>query len=486
MQWQAVAKSVIGTKHIKSETPCQDYSKYKIVDQGQVIVGAVSDGMGSAKHSEKGSRLAVETTIKYLINQQNWKYKLDENAWKESFKNLLREVRNQLNKYAINHQLDINELDCTLITFVATRKFIAAMQVGDGLIVVRANDQDYELLFQPNKGEYQNVPTSVTSAAAISEMLYCVKYKGYDFICAATDGIENLALDKKTPKWKPFDNFFKMGLEPSIFSSQSLQDKEIDVEDFLNSQKMNKNTDDDKTLLLCAYSDFIGSREFPEEDITPNPQPDPISDEEDDIKPSPNPNHQDEDIKNFINCIKGEITSIPEAEGIKPIINISKGSLEIIFKSSRPLQYFETLVQKIREREIVTDQKYIKSLHKVTVYDLELEGYIRKKATIPISGISSESIIYIVGGVLILSLIAGIVFSFNQFKSNVNQPPNPENSPPNTQPSTSSQEETNPKPKNSASPVNTPSNSPENKEQKPQNTPSPKNTTSPNTSRLRS
>ncbi|WP_353931726.1 protein phosphatase 2C domain-containing protein [Okeanomitos corallinicola TIOX110] len=486
MQWQAVAKSVIGTKHIKSETPCQDYSSYKIVDQGQVIVGAVSDGMGSAKHSEKGSRLAVETTIKYLINQQNWKYKLDENSWKESFKKLLIEVRNQLDNHAKKYQFNINELDCTLITFVATPKFIAAMQVGDGLIVVRANDQDYELLFQPDKGQYANETTPVTDTAAIREMRFCLKNKGYDFICAATDGIENLALDKKTPKWKPFDNFFKMGLEPSIFSNQSLQDKEIDVEDFLNSKKMNQNTDDDKTLLLCAYSNFLEAREFPDRDTIPNPQPDPISDEEDDITPSPNPNNQDEDIKHFINFIKAELTSIPEAEGIKPIINISKGSLEIIFKSSRPLQYFETLVQKIQEREIVTDKKYIKSLQEVTVYDQEMDGYIRKKARITISAISSDSIIYIVGGVLILSLIAGIVFSFNQFKSNEKPPSNPKTSPPNTQPSTSSKEETNPKPKNSSSPLTTPYNSPENKEQKLQNTPSPKNTTTPTTSRLRS
>ncbi|MDM3860207.1 MAG: PP2C family serine/threonine-protein phosphatase [Aphanizomenon gracile PMC644.10] len=290
MKWQAVAKSVIGTKHIKSETPCQDHSDYKILEKEQVILGAVSDGMGSAKLSQIGSKLAVETTLDYLKKEAIWKYQIDKNAWEEKFKSLLIEVRTALDIHANENKLNIRDYACTLIAFVATPKWLVAMQVGDGLIVVRADNQDYELLFQPDKGEFANETTPVTSSSAIGEMRFCIKEKCYDFICAATDGIENLALDKKTRIWKPFDSFFNKGLEQSIFSNSSLQDKERGIEDFLNNETLNKRTDDDKTLLLCAYGSFVEERKLHYGDNKPSSEEITNFNDLGFIQPSPNPN----------------------------------------------------------------------------------------------------------------------------------------------------------------------------------------------------
>jgi hypothetical protein len=353
MKWQAVAKSVIGTKHIKSETPCQDYSDYKIIDKESVIIGAVSDGMGSAKFSQIGSKLAVETTLNYLQNEANWRYKIDGNAWKEHFKKLLIEVRTKLDIYAKNHELNIHDLACTLIAFVATPKWLVAMQIGDGLIVVGANNEDYELLFQPDKGEFANETTPVTSSTAVREMLFCVKSKAYDFICAATDGIEHLALDKKTQKWTPYNKFFQ-GLEKSIFSPNTLQHKEKEVDDFLNDENLNKRTDDDKTLLLCAYSDFVEERKLYYGDKKPYSHPTP---NHDDIKPYSHLNQPDEQLKQFIDSLKGEIATIPEAEDIPPSVNLRRSCLEVIFKSSEPIKHFKYLVKEIRA--IIIAQKTI-------------------------------------------------------------------------------------------------------------------------------
>ncbi|MEI3652147.1 MAG: PP2C family serine/threonine-protein phosphatase [Dolichospermum lemmermannii FEM_B0920] len=417
MKWQAVAKSVIGTKHIKSETPCQDYSEYKILEKEQVILGAVSDGMGSAKFSQIGSKLAVETTLNYLQKETNWKYKADENAWKEHFKNLLIEVRRKLDIHANDNELNIRDYACTLIAFVATPKCLFAMQVGDGLIVVRADNQDYELLFQPDKGEFANETTPVTSSTAVGEMRFCIKEKCYDFICAATDGIENLALDKKTRIWKPFDSFFNKGLEQSIFSNSSLQDKERGIEDFLNNEHLNKRTDDDKTLLLCAYGSFVEERKLHYGDNKPSSEPIFKPNEPDDIEISSNPDELDQKRKQLMDFIKAEITKIPESQGIIPSINLIKGSLEIVFKSSNRNEYFKELVQQIKEREIVTSQNFI-PVKEFTVYGKTLDNalYARSKITIP--RINLFRIAYIVTGILLLSLLGGVIFSFSQSNSN--------------------------------------------------------------------
>lgn len=53
MNWKAVARSASGTSHQNQGIGCQDYGNYRIF--GDVIVGAVADGAGSAKHSDVGS-----------------------------------------------------------------------------------------------------------------------------------------------------------------------------------------------------------------------------------------------------------------------------------------------------------------------------------------------------------------------------------------------------------------------------------------------
>jgi len=256
MEWQAVAKSAIGTKHLKVEKPCQDSCAYSLEEKGQVIVGAVSDGMGSAEYSNIGSKLAVDKAIAILkANKAVWTLEADKSKLKHVFENLLQRVREDLASQAQANHYSIDELACTLLAFVATPKWLAAMQIGDGLIVVRPKDQEeYQLLFKPDKGEFTNITTSVTSAEAKQEMLFDVWNFSAYFICAATDGIERISLEIQN--WSPFDKFF-LGLEKAMLSSETdLSSKGEEIEDFLNGEKINSETDD-KTLLLYTYSTLI-------------------------------------------------------------------------------------------------------------------------------------------------------------------------------------------------------------------------------------
>jgi hypothetical protein len=53
-----------------AECGCQDYSNYRCYDD--IIIGAVSDGAGSAKHSDVGAKLAVETTLSFLSGTEEF------------------------------------------------------------------------------------------------------------------------------------------------------------------------------------------------------------------------------------------------------------------------------------------------------------------------------------------------------------------------------------------------------------------------------
>ncbi|MBD2690693.1 protein phosphatase 2C domain-containing protein [Anabaena catenula] len=259
MGWKAIARSAMGTSHQEQKIPCQDCGDYRIFND--VIVGVVADGAGSAKSSHIGSKLAVKTVIKCftdineLPDKQGFSQPLSEIEAKEVFTKFVKEVITALNKQAVNKGYSFHDLACTLLVFVATPEWVAAMQIGDGFMVVRSQDAEYQLLFEPDKGEFFNETTFVTSANALEEMQVQVISGKQEFICASTDGLEKVAI--RLSDWKPHPPFFKP-LEEYLRETDNPGGNDDNyIIDFLNSERLNSRTDDDKTLLLCLFEEEI-------------------------------------------------------------------------------------------------------------------------------------------------------------------------------------------------------------------------------------
>jgi hypothetical protein len=107
----------------------------------------------------------------------------------------------------------------------------------------------YQLLFRPDKGEYINETTFVTSANALADMQIRVLAEPLEFVCAATDGVEKVAINYAT--WQPFPPFFQP-LEQYL--QQSDNPLEEDLKEFLERKELNDRTTDDKTLLLAVWT----------------------------------------------------------------------------------------------------------------------------------------------------------------------------------------------------------------------------------------
>ncbi|MBD2777610.1 protein phosphatase 2C domain-containing protein [Iningainema tapete] len=256
MVWKAIARSSIGISHKKQQIPCQDYGEYRILKN--VIVGAVADGAGSAKFADIGAKLAVKTALSYL-----WEFQKDKPYWQERcrprseqpvrkmFAKAVNKVVTALQTEAANGGYSFQDLACTLLVFVATPHWVAAMQIGDGFIVVCSQQGNHQLLFPPDKGEFINETTFVTSANALSEMQVCVLPGKQKFICASTDGLERVAIHMSN--WTPFPPFFKP-LEEYLWESSNPEQEDEYIRNFLESDKLNARTNDDKTLLLCLYN----------------------------------------------------------------------------------------------------------------------------------------------------------------------------------------------------------------------------------------
>ncbi len=125
-------------------------------------------------------------------------------------------------------------------------------QIGDGFLTVRPVDGDLQLLFTPDKGEYINETTFITSSNAFEEMQVKVLEKPCSFICASTDGLEKVAINFKD--WQPFPPFFNP-LEEYMKETVETHEDDQYIIDFLNSERLNARTNDDKTLLLALLTE---------------------------------------------------------------------------------------------------------------------------------------------------------------------------------------------------------------------------------------
>lgn len=281
MPWKAIACSAKGTSHEKVGSPCQDYAGFikvndsgDAVSNGDILIGAVCDGAGSYKYSDIGSELAVKTALKYLQSWLKWLKKegkdlspaISEDYAHQVFEKILAKVKEEFDAKAQEMGCYPKDLSCTLLVVVATPQWLAAMQIGDGFIVIRQPDSEYQLLFQPIKGEYANETTFVTASNALEKMRVRVVTGEQQFIFASTDGLERIALEirqESKPHPPVLDNFRE------AIKTRSEDEEKISTEKWLQSEAVNERTDDDKTILLCWYE----SVRVPPQPPTPEPQP---------------------------------------------------------------------------------------------------------------------------------------------------------------------------------------------------------------------
>jgi Protein phosphatase 2C len=278
--WKALSRSVTGTRHVRNHQPCQDWGNVRTM--GGVLFGAVADGAGSACYADRGAQIAVATTLDFLQSTEEW-LQQRRRSWRcwgakttpppphlvqKLFTKTLHQVLMAFSAQANGH--GIEDFACTLIAFVATRDWLAAMQIGDGFLVVttsgsgigpslsfRGDPQAYHLLFSPHKGEYANQTSFVTSADALTQLQTRIVERPR-FICAATDGLESVAIRQRdrtcfAPFFHPLREYLQELAQPLPDVPAGNADQYL--LDFLQSERLNQRTDDDKTLLLALNLD---------------------------------------------------------------------------------------------------------------------------------------------------------------------------------------------------------------------------------------
>lgn len=141
--------SIQGKSHIDKGTVCQDSNKTGRLRAGYYF-GAAADGVGSAPHSDIGSKLAVEKLYEYCDN--NIKKGMGQMDVEDVLCAGYEYAMETIQKYADSHDKKIENYDTTLSAVIYNGKKIIYAHAGDGGIIVRQTNGIVKPVTKRQKG----------------------------------------------------------------------------------------------------------------------------------------------------------------------------------------------------------------------------------------------------------------------------------------------------------------------------------------------
>jgi hypothetical protein len=245
--WKVTGASVVGTSHARSGKPCQDYYCYStsFIGESPIILIAIADGAGSAKHSHIGSRASVEYLLQAIPRRIS--HPLEANC--DFARAILAETAGQLNTVAADSECEVADLACTVLFSVISDYGVFLAQVGDGAWVIQRNGE-YVVPIWPSNGEYINETTFLTSPDWQATLSCHFAPGEVTAIAGFTDGLERIALEWATRSaFAPFfDPLFEV-----LRDTSGEQQLGSGLRDLLLSDRFAARTDDDKTLVLACH-----------------------------------------------------------------------------------------------------------------------------------------------------------------------------------------------------------------------------------------
>ncbi|HKX33105.1 MAG TPA: PP2C family serine/threonine-protein phosphatase [Blastocatellia bacterium] len=262
--WQYVFSSVAGTAHAKASLPVQDACRAEVVTDArgaEVLIAVASDGAGSAAHGRTGSKLACELLadeVRAHLAEGGDCARLAGGFIEDWVVKYQRLIARDLGGDGPERQ----DFACTLVAAVVEREQAAYFQIGDGAIVASSRDarDDYQCVCWPQRGEYANTTNFLTDLDAADKIFRQLQPAAIEELALFTDGLQSLVLNYRTrsahlPFFAPLFAWLRScreGHSPELSNA---------LAGYLDSEKINARTDDDKTLILATRRSLEKSRE---------------------------------------------------------------------------------------------------------------------------------------------------------------------------------------------------------------------------------
>lgn len=267
-----VAASAVGTSHLRSDLPCQDAYATRSLPTGELLV-AIADGAGSAADGGTGAQLAVRSALDLLVATLAKYRPASPRAWRETVREAFQGALTAVEEHAARSAKPTRTYATTLLLAILHREGIACGSIGDCIAVCQTAEGHLCSLCAPQRGDYANATNFLTQPQALQQLDIQLTEAPVHYAAFLTDGLAPLAMNlahnrPHPPFFEPLFAFVaNAGVEAEVVSSveeQKPDDQQNngDVNDglgvtqlraFLDSERVNARTDDDKTLILVHY-----------------------------------------------------------------------------------------------------------------------------------------------------------------------------------------------------------------------------------------
>jgi hypothetical protein len=246
--WRAIGASVMGLRHKRDDKPCQDYWGYRALSTGEFAV-AVADGAGSAPLAAEGAQAMVENALAAIATIWERYQPTSRQAWRGVIAQAFQIAQQRLGLQAAAAGQPPRAYAATLLVAIVSQDLVVCGLVGDCAAVVAMHNGERQSLCRPQRGEYANT-TYFATHHNLGEHLDVQLVEGrVRTLALLTDGLLPLALNIELNQ--PFVPFF----DPLFAFAAETTDGEQATQAlaaFLDSERVNQRTHDDKTLVLIT------------------------------------------------------------------------------------------------------------------------------------------------------------------------------------------------------------------------------------------
>ena len=218
-----------GKSHIQKGVVCQDSHRIEMMENGWYIL-VVADGVGSARHSEDGSRIAVDMVARYC--KKNIKLNMTDEQIIETLEKSYQIAFRQIELFCEKVNSQIEDYDTTLSVAIYTGRKVYFGHAGDGGIIVKDSEGHYEMITVPQKGVDGISVRPLRSGS--DSWQFGITEKKIAAVLLATDGM----LDTLLP---PLLNINQLQDNPMMQTNKQMNVYVTLVEFFLNANTVYRN-----------------------------------------------------------------------------------------------------------------------------------------------------------------------------------------------------------------------------------------------------
>jgi hypothetical protein len=230
---------------------CEDAIHFTIVRDeqgGETVICCASDGAGSAEYAAFASALCTDTVGERLAAIVAGGRKVEE----ADIYSICEEVYDTLKAEADRRETDLNEFSCTLLGCCVSGGRSVFFQIGDGAIVRNDSTDFFRAVWWPHNGEYLNSTAFLVDDNTLKDLRILVTDEPVAEVALFTDGLQMLALnmDGECAHQPFFHDLFRIVRMAVTEEDTAILGKKL--EEYLDSDSVNRRTDDDKTLFLAT------------------------------------------------------------------------------------------------------------------------------------------------------------------------------------------------------------------------------------------